>query len=102
MNVFLGLGLPWLIASIYHSAVGSPNGFEMKDSSLSFSVLAFTICAVSTLVMLMIRRNVGFFDKAELGGPNFSKLLSAGIFVTLWLVYVMLASLQSYGQIDPL
>ena len=102
VNVFLGLGLPWLIASIYHAVVGTGNGFEMKDKSLSFSVLVFTICAVSTLVLLMIRRYVGFFGKAELGGPDFARSLSSGILIILWLAYVGLASMQAYGKIDPL
>ena len=102
VNVFLGLGLPWLIASIYHEVVGTENGFEMKDKSLSFSVLVFTICALSTLVMLMIRRYVGFFGKAELGGPDFARFLSSGILVILWLAYVGLATMQAYGKIDPL
>ena len=102
VNVFLGLGLPWLIASIYHAVMGTENGFEMKDKSLSFSVLVFTICAVSTLAMLMIRRYVGFFGKAELGGPDFARFLSSGILIILWLAYVGLASMQAYGKIDPL
>merc|ERR1719189_509953 len=34
VNVFLGLGLPWLIASVYHAAKGGE--FRMVDPSLSF------------------------------------------------------------------
>ena len=71
----------------------------MEDPSLPFSVTIFTICAVSTLGMLMIRRNVAFFGKAELGGPQLAKTLSAIVFVGLWLLYVLMASLQAYGVI---
>merc|ERR1712088_538128 len=43
--VALGTSLPDTIASIYHSANGSK--FLMNDASLPFSVLIFTICAIS-------------------------------------------------------
>ena len=74
----------------------------MKDESLPFSVMIFTICAVSTLGMLMLRRSLSFFGNAELGGPTFPKLLSAIVFVGLWLTYVMLASLQAYKYIPAI
>merc|ERR550532_3310059 len=54
VNVFLGLGLPWLIAAIYHAAKGGE--FRMVDPSLSFSVMIFTMCAITTLAGLMVRR----------------------------------------------
>ena len=74
----------------------------MKDESLPFSVMIFTICAVSTLAMLMVRRSLPFFGNAELGGPTFPKILSACVFITFWIVYVLLASLQAYKYIPPL
>ena len=74
----------------------------MKDESLPFSVMIFTVCAVTTLAGLMVRRSLPFFGNAELGGPMFPKILSACVFVGLWLVYISLASLQAYGYIPPL
>ena len=74
----------------------------MKDESLPFSVMIFTICAITTLGMLMLRRSLAFFGNAELGGPTFSKIMSSCIFVGLWLFYVLLASLQAYKYIPPL
>ena len=71
----------------------------MKDESLTFSVAIFTICAVSTLTFLMVRRNVPFFGNAELGGPTLPKTLSAIFCVSLWVMYILLASLQAYGVI---
>merc|ERR1712059_7647 len=42
VNVFLGLGIPWLIASIYH-AVHSKNGeFKVEAGALTFSVVVYT------------------------------------------------------------
>ena len=76
--------------------------FLMNDESLPFSVLIFTICAISTLALLMIRRSLGFFGNAELGGPTVPKTISSVIFVTFWIIYVVMASLQAYGHIPPL
>jgi len=97
VNVFLGLGLPWLIAAIYHSAKGGE--FRMVDPSLSFSVMIFTMCAITTLGGLMVRRSLAFFGNAELGGPTFPKILSSCFFVGLWVLYILLASLQAYEVI---
>merc|ERR1719415_127469 len=41
VNVFLGLGLPWLIASIYWAAKGQQ--FEVKKGTIATSVLIFSI-----------------------------------------------------------
>jgi solute carrier family 8 (sodium/calcium exchanger) len=50
-------------------------------------------------LLLFLRRILPFFGKAELGGSKVSKYLSSGILVTLWLIYVTLASLKEYGII---
>ena len=76
--------------------------FVMEDPSLPFSVMIFTICACSTLAMLMVRRSLAFFGNAELGGPTAPKIISSVIFVSLWVLYVVLASLQAYEYIPPL
>ena len=100
VNVFLGLGTPWLIASIYHYFKETPGGFAMKDPSLSFSVSIFSIFAIIVITFLMLRRNVAWFGKAELGGPQAPRMLTSAFFVFLWIMYVLLASLQTYGVID--
>lgn len=71
----------------------------MDAGTLGFSVTMFTICAVTTLCSLMVRRNVAFFGNAELGGPDMPKYLTAGFFVMLWIIYVLLSSLQTYDVI---
>ena len=78
----------------------TPGGFAIKDASLSFSVSIFTICAVTTIGCLMVRRSVAFFGNSELGGPTLAKTMSAVFFVSLWGFYVILASLQAYGIIE--
>jgi len=100
VNVFLGLGTPWLIAAIYHEVKGTPGGFKVEDPSLPFSVSIFSIFAVITIATLMLRRNLAFFGKAELGGAQVPKLITSGFFVFLWFLYVLLSSLQTYEVID--
>lgn len=98
VNVFLGLGLPWMIASIYHAAKGST--FKVPSGSLGFSVTLYTITAIIAIVLLMVRRSLSLFGSAELGGPSTPKIVSAAILVSLWFTYVLLSSLQAYGKIE--
>lgn len=74
--------------------------FEVPAGSLGFSVAIFTVCAIVTLILIVVRRVVGVFGNAELGGPKTPKLISGFFMIFLWLVYVLLASLQTYGYIE--
>lgn len=105
VNVFLGLGLPWMIAAIYWKVTGStalwkekypaqartyPNGgFIVVAGDLVFSVVVFTLCALCVLIAIIMRRR---FLKAELGGPNGMKVNTSIFFVSLWVLYIALAS----------
>jgi len=99
VNVFLGLGLPWTIAAIYHAVKGTAGGFAVPAGDLAFSVTVFTICAISTIALLMVRRMVGVFGKAELGGPVGPKYATSAFLIGLWFLYVTLSSLKAYGLI---
>lgn len=89
VNVFLGLGLPWIIGAAYESQNG--RGYFVPAKALGFSVVIFLICAVCCLIFLMVRRYV---VKGELGGENASGRLYSSIFLcTLWFLYIMLSSL---------
>ena len=96
VNVFLGIGVAWSIAAIYHSANGGY--FKVEGGSLGFSVLVFCVLAVICISIMMWRRfnkNIG----AELGGPQPYKKVTSVIFALLWLVYILLSSLESYCYI---
>jgi len=97
VNVFLGLGLPWLIASIFWSAKGKQ--FIVKDDALGFSVMLYSITAILAIILLMLRRKLNFFGNAELGGTVTPKYVSGIILVLLWFSYVLLSSLQAYEKI---
>merc|ERR1719208_326426 len=100
VNVFMGLGIPWMIASIYHAAKGTEGGFEVKAGTLAFSVMIYTICAIAAITLIMVRRFLPIFGNAELGGPNVTKWASSIFFIGLWFLYVLLSILQSYDVIE--
>ncbi|KAF1758445.1 hypothetical protein GCK72_014903 [Caenorhabditis remanei] len=94
VNVFLGLGLPWVIASLYWASKGE--SFRVDAGDLGFSVTVFMICSVLFLVVLVLRRKLELFGKGELGGPFGPKTLSTLFFVSLWIVYVSLSIWNMY------
>ena len=101
VNVFLGLGLPWAIASTYWNNNGLPEGQELKgyivpSGDLAFSVFVFLVCAVTCFIVLVARRCV---IGGELGGPSGSKMASAVFLVLLWFVYILMCTLRAYGVI---
>jgi solute carrier family 8 (sodium/calcium exchanger) len=128
VNVFLGLGLPWLIACGANSSYTAPdvpgtewlmvNGEYSKEKvtidgeTISFdkgafpvlagtmgsSVILFCACAVACIITIYIRRWTGL---GELGGPSFAKKVTAVFFIGLWMVYVVVSSLLEKGHIDP-
>uniref|UniRef100_A0A1I7U5H1 Calx-beta domain-containing protein n=1 Tax=Caenorhabditis tropicalis TaxID=1561998 RepID=A0A1I7U5H1_9PELO len=94
VNVFLGLGLPWVIASLYWASKGE--SFRVDAGDLGFSVTVFMICSVLFLIVLVLRRKLALFGKGELGGPFGPKTLSTLFFVGLWIVYVGLSIWNMY------
>ena len=77
VNVFLGLGLPWLLASIYKEAKGEPYVYPAGD--LVFSVVLFLICAMIAVAIMIANRVV---HGGELGGPQ--RRVFACILAALW------------------
>jgi solute carrier family 8 (sodium/calcium exchanger) len=71
VNVFLGLGLPWVIATLWESSTEDSvkgykiDGYFVPAATLGFSVIVFCVVAVIGLITLMIRRRV---VGGELGG----------------------------------
>jgi len=103
VNVFLGLGLPWLLATIINTAGGfkslntggNEGSFPMIAGSLGFSVIIFSACAVVCILTLYLRR---FMFGYELGGK--AKSATGAFFIGLWLVYVMISSMETKGVIE--
>jgi len=118
VNVFLGLGLPWTMGSLYwsfrdpdqtwiskYAPVGRDSlipipsrfhsgAFVVRKGALAPSVAVFTCCALVAMGLLYLRRRrLG----GELGGPRYDKIASASFLVFLWVVFV---SLCSYFALD--
>jgi len=98
VNVFFGLGVPWLMATIYHSSKGTV--YNVPSGDLGFSVLIYSIVATLAVILLIVRRFLPFFGKAELGGPTVPKILSGVFLISLWVFYILMSTLQSYKIIE--
>ncbi|KAK7902114.1 hypothetical protein WMY93_018883 [Mugilogobius chulae] len=96
VNVFLGIGVAWSIAAVYHNSQG--RDFRVDPGTLAFSVTLFTIFAFICVSVLMYRRRpeIG----GELGGPRTAKVLTTMLFVSLWLLYILFSSLEAYCHIQ--
>lgn len=92
--MFLGLGLPWLIATVYESSTNPDgDGYFVPAGSLGFSVVVFIICAVLCIICLLVRR---WKVQGELGGSRNGRLMSLIFLVTLWFIYIIMSVLQAY------
>lgn len=65
VNVFVGLGLPWLMSASYQSSKGEI--YETPPGTLAFSVMLFLITSLTCFAILGIRRAVS--------NSKFSKLI---------------------------
>ena len=72
--------------------------FEVKAGALSFSVALYTIAAIICLGLIIVRRYVKVFG-GELGGKASLKWVCFVIMIVLWVLYILLSSLQAYGHI---
>lgn len=92
VNVFLGCGLPWVVAVIYNDVKRGTDYF-VPTGALTFSVIIFLCTSVVCFIVLIIRRK---FIGGELGGPYGTKVASAFLLGGLWFVYILLSILQNY------
>ncbi|KAM9431715.1 solute carrier family 8 member 4b isoform 2-T4 [Clarias gariepinus] len=96
VNVFLGIGVAWTIAAVYWQSKGK--AFKVDPGSLAFSVTLFTALCVVSVSVLLYRRRLSVAG-GELGGPRTCKLVTSLFFFGLWLIYILLASLEAYCHI---
>ncbi|XP_063680789.1 sodium/calcium exchanger 2-like isoform X25 [Bolinopsis microptera] len=96
VNVFLGLGLPWLLAVFWKKADQS-GPFMVGTFNLEFSVILFVMLALFALLTLILRRVI---LGGELGGSTVVKFMTGSICLLLWSTYIIVASLKAYGIIN--
>lgn len=108
VNVFLGLGIPWMASSFYWTfgertldweqrypeIASNPKYdggavFVVESRNLGFCVLIFSGLCCIAIVLLVMRR---VFLGAELGGPSVPKYASSFLLGFLWLAFVSLTS----------
>merc|ERR1712223_348669 len=103
VNVFLGIGIAWSMAAIYHETGcgDDPRGpyFFVPVGSLGFSVTVFCIEAGLAVAILFARRSAAV--GGELGGPKLFKTISSSLFVFFWVFYVAISAMEAYGVINP-
>ncbi|GJP42875.1 hypothetical protein CLOM_g2406 [Closterium sp. NIES-68] len=93
--VFSGMGVPWLITTLYNKFVlGS--SYSVSTTGLGFSIIVFFLTTFVCMAILFARRKL---LGGELGGPKPLAWLSCFAFMLLWLIYMLLSSLNAYGII---
>ena len=99
VNVFLGLGIPWIIGSVYYYVNDKDtNGkYCVPTSSLVYSVMIFSVFAFSAFILLLYRRRT---LGGELGGEKYFKIASFTFLMTLWITYLVLSALKTEGHIS--
>ncbi|KAK2581724.1 hypothetical protein KPH14_002208 [Odynerus spinipes] len=96
VNVFLGIGIAWSIAAIYHACHGDQ--FTVEPGNLAFSVTLFCTEACVVIVVLLLRRTKSI--GGELGGPFLPKIITSAFLFSLWLFYLIMSTLEAYGIIQ--
>ncbi|CAJ0946314.1 unnamed protein product, partial [Mesorhabditis belari] len=96
VNVFLGIGVAWSMAAIYHAIKGST--FNVDPGNLGFSVALFCCEALVCIFIIVLRRNK--YVGGELGGPFPFRVLTSGFFCFLWLFYLLMSALEAYCVIS--
>ncbi|KAF8368009.1 hypothetical protein PRIPAC_85838 [Pristionchus pacificus] len=94
VNVFLGLGLPWLVAAIYWRIKGQQ--FRVDSGDLAHSVSLFTVLSLVCIAVLTARRLIPCLGRGELGGPPVQKIATGALLFGLWISYVVLSSVHSH------
>ena len=88
------------LKSIFFLSLQEGHSFPVPAGSLGFSVIVYTVCAIIALTILVMRHFLPIFGKAELGGPQKPKIISGVVLMCLWVIYVLLSSLQTKGYIQ--
>ncbi|XP_039971110.1 sodium/calcium exchanger 3-like [Bactrocera tryoni] len=96
VNVFLGIGIAWSMAAIYHAMHGSI--FYVPVGSLLFSTVLYLCEAVIGFAIIVYRRKPSI--GGELGGPVGIKWFHGIILFALWFIYLAISTMEAYGIIS--
>lgn len=96
VNIYIGIGIPWLIDTVYNFFVYQEPLYVENAEGLSFSLLVFFVTSAGCIAVLVLRRLI---LGAELGGPRLWAWATSAYFMFLWVVFVVLSSLKVSGKI---
>lgn len=103
INIFIGLGLPWTIASVYYELYREDTFFigYAQGADMTFCIIMFFVASFVTLMILLIRR---WRWGGELGGvgeqAEFCKSFSGILLILCWGLFAYLTILNCYEVID--
>jgi solute carrier family 8 (sodium/calcium exchanger) len=111
VNTFVGLGLSWSIACIYHQVSRAlwelrmrvqahGDEFKVDPGTLAYAITLLVLGAIVVTTILQIRRYSSWFGRAEFGGPVMCKFGSMLAFWSVWVTYIVMSFLESNGYID--
>lgn len=83
-----------IVTTTFNSAQGKP--YDTPVGDLGFAVGLFAIMFTIAITLQFIRR----FQGGELGGSRRAKLLMAGIFSSMWVLYLLLSGFRSTGKLE--
>lgn len=96
VNIYVGIGIPWLIDTVYNFIAYREPLRIQNAQGLSFSLIVFFCTSVGCIAVLVFRRlTLG----AELGGPRLWAWVTSVYFMLLWIIFVVLSSLRVSGII---
>ncbi|CAO2144994.1 unnamed protein product [Urochloa humidicola] len=96
VNIYVGIGVPWLIDTVYNFFVYQEPLYIDNAAGLSFSLLVFFATSFGCVTVLVLRRII---IGAELGGPRLWAWITSVYFMILWVVFVVFSSLRVSGII---
>lgn len=97
MCVFIGLGFPWLIESLYWSSKGLP--MVIRSDDYIIQLVWIIVCCFLCLLLIFLRRKLSFFGNGELGGRILPKFVSAYFLTFCWLLFFFYNFLQDFKLI---
>ncbi|XP_061347315.1 magnesium/proton exchanger isoform X2 [Gastrolobium bilobum] len=96
VNIYVGIGVPWLIDTLYNFIAYREPLRIQNAGGLSFSLVVFFSTSVGCILVLVLRRLI---FGAELGGPRLWAWITFAFFMLLWIIFVVLSSLKVSGFI---
>ncbi|KAK7277755.1 hypothetical protein RJT34_22771 [Clitoria ternatea] len=96
VNIYVGIGVPWLIDTLYNFIAYREPLRIQNAGGLSFSLIVFFCTSVGCISVLVFRRII---FGAELGGPRLWAWITCVFFMLLWIIFVTLSSLKVSGFI---